>query len=282
MASADAAVVSRQETINYRYVSVSAPSHQTSLKVRFQPPGLPNTIEDIVAVDVATYDRIGPGTTIPIRYLPQFPWIARSAQATSFTFLQPLLDLELIASLVGVLITVGVVLLIARFAGSGLVEASIALSLAWIIIASIVVVTRPLRADRALPLDRQAVAKVLSVVRVNSVLEVRSNARIPMIQPFDLAIIQFVPPGFDHPVKSWDEVDAGSMPSLTQGATVPIQYSSVNPRHAQIVGGTRRAVWINGLPGVGLVATTLVLLCIMANVIRRRRARKLTVSRTSI
>jgi len=276
MVPTQATVVSRREAIYSRYVWVSPPNDQTSLEVRFQPSGASKAVDAIVDVDASTYDHDGPGTAIAIRYLPLFPFIARSSTSTSFTWLQPLLDPEVLATVAGVVVSVGLLFLVARLVGSGLIVAAMALTLAWTIVASVAVVAQPFRAARSLPLDRQAVAQVLEVDTIKVSYSRHSGGSSSLVQPFDLAILQFVPSGFDHPVKAWDEVDAGSVPNLIKGKSIPIEYSSVDPRQAQIVGGTRRVLWLNSLFEVGVIAFLMLLACLIGIFSGGSRRRKST------
>jgi hypothetical protein len=80
-------------------------------------------------------------------------------------------------------------------------------------------------------------------------------------QPFQLADLEFVPVGAAHPIHILDMVDANSVPGLAPGAQVPIAYSAVDSRQAQIDGATRswhgRAFWrlLQLTYGIGALVT---------------------------
>ena len=68
----------------------------------------------------------------------------------------------------------------------------------------------------------------------------------PIGRPFQMVDIEFTPAGSLEPIHAVDRVDAGSVAGLAAGARVPISYSAVDPRGAQIVGATRtydRTAW---------------------------------------
>lgn len=58
-------------------------------------------------------------------------------------------------------------------------------------------------------------------------------------RPFALVDLEFTPPGAREPLHALDTVDLGSVPDLAIGATLPVVYSTAEPRQARLQAGTR-------------------------------------------
>jgi hypothetical protein len=86
-----------------------------------------------------------------------------------------------------------------------------------------------------------ATAQVDGVNLVNALeLSERRQNDIPLLQPFEIVRLRFLPRESSAPVTAVDKVDRGSVADLKSGKTVAITYDVQNPRIARLQQGTRR------------------------------------------
>jgi hypothetical protein len=91
---------------------------------------------------------------------------------------------------------------------------------------------------------RPAKATVMSVPTIVTILGGGTNAKaynveVKLEHPYQLARLQFTPPGATGPVVALDTVDLNSIANLAPKQVVDIDYDATNPRIARIHGGTR-------------------------------------------
>ncbi len=84
-----------------------------------------------------------------------------------------------------------------------------------------------------------ATATIHSVATIKTLGGRSDNKSMPLLHPYQMVVVEFVPPGMDTPVKAVDKVDVGSVPELKQGQSVNILYDAANPRIARLQQGTR-------------------------------------------
>ena len=97
-------------------------------------------------------------------------------------------------------------------------------------------------------------ATVYEVLTITTLGNMEPQQSLPLQHPYQMVLLQFVPPGMDTPVKAVDKVDLGSASNLKEGQSVNIIYDAAHPRIARLQQGTRL------FPGQTL--KTVVLCCI--------------------
>jgi len=118
---------------------------------------------------------------------------------------------------------------------------------------------------RVEPVPQHPVASTATVDRIVTIKTLGGlpNRRaIPLLHPYEIVMLKFVPPGMDTAVMAVDKVDAGSVANLNAGQNVSIVYDAVNPRIARLEQGTRlfpgQAVRIVILCGVVYIVLLLI------------------------
>jgi hypothetical protein len=91
----------------------------------------------------------------------------------------------------------------------------------------------------------QTMATVRGVKTVDRIFAASSAAGESMggqriRHPFQMVDLEFTSPGASEAVHALDLVDLGSVPGLSAGATVPIEYAVADPRAGRMLAGTRR------------------------------------------
>jgi hypothetical protein len=119
----------------------------------------------------------------------------------------------------------------------------------------------PLPMDRSGPIP----AIVRQISTVDHVWSNRESGGQYIPQPFQMVDLEFTPQGASQPVHALDRVDLGTVPGMSVGTTVPVSYSSHNPRLARIEGGThtypdRAVAYIAKLTFLGSAPVIVVLL----------------------
>jgi hypothetical protein len=82
-------------------------------------------------------------------------------------------------------------------------------------------------------------ATVYEVLTITALGNMEPQQSLPLQHPYQMVLLQFVPPGMDTPVKAVDKVDLGSAPNLKEGQAVNIIYDAAHPRIARLQQGTR-------------------------------------------
>ena len=68
------------------------------------------------------------------------------------------------------------------------------------------------------------------------------------IKDFYAVVLLYQPPGSAEPLRAVDRVDLGSIAPPQAGQSIEIEYQTIEPRRAKIIGGTRNFWWINWSP----------------------------------
>ena len=196
--------------------------------------------EAIVRVPGGRYDSLRAGDAIEIRYLPQFPFLARTSDRSTVTALT-----EFGAALVTIPILAwvacGVVALwIAARIGTIPV---VGVSAAWAVAAWTMLFTLPARDG---PRTAEAMAEVRAITLVDRspehVVQRRAHTgrfdnRLTM--PYQVVQLALWAGTIGDTVIALDAVDSGSVQGLAHGARLPVRLDPVAPREAQLAGGTR-------------------------------------------
>lgn len=204
----------------------------------YSVPGQPVQRHASCGVDETTYDSLRQGSPVTVHYLPSLlmqPFVPA-------THMSPC-SLVAISGVSPAIRRLGIALLallpilflwrIVRMRGVAW------LFLAWGALTFIYVII-----PRTEPAPRQPVAGVATVQQITTVRDLirgmRTQDELPLLHPYQVVQLSFLPPGKDAPVIAVDRIDENSIAGLAQGRTVPIVYDASDPRIAQLQGGARR------------------------------------------
>jgi hypothetical protein len=199
----------------------------------------------MVRVPQGRYDSLRAGDPIELRYLPQFPLLARTTDRSTASVAS-----ELAWGLAGIPILIWVVggflaLWIAARMGTIPVLAA---GTAWLVAGYSLLLSPPSREG---PRAVQAVAQVRGVTLVDqSPAHVRSRRRTSGFDrrleiPYQVVELLVPARGGRDTVLAVDAVDSGSVVGLAHGVLLPVRLDPAAPRDAQLAGGTRRFVEAN-------------------------------------
>ena len=93
------------------------------------------------------------------------------------------------------------------------------------------------------PQPHQAVAATATVDKVITIDELGETSKtdgIPLLHPYQIVELEFVPHGMDTPVVAIDKIDQDSVSGLKAGQHVSIAYDAGKPRVARLREGTRQ------------------------------------------
>jgi hypothetical protein len=193
-----------------------------------------------VRVPRERYDALRAGDSIGIRYLPQFPMLARTSDRSTVTALT-----EFTAALVTIPILAwlacGVVALwIAARLGTVPVLAA---SAAWAVAAWMMLFTLPAR-DGARPSEAMAEVRAITLVDRSPERVVHRRPHSGRFDnrldtPYQVVQIALAAGSAGDTVLAVDAVDSGSVKGLAHGARLPVRLDPAAPREAQLAGGTR-------------------------------------------
>jgi hypothetical protein len=196
--------------------------------------------EAIVRVPGTRYDTLRAGDSVEIRYLPQFPFLARTSDRATVTALaefgSALVTIPILAW-----VTCGVVALwIAARLGTIPV---VGVSAAWAVAAWTMLFTLP---GRGGPRPAEATAEVRAITLVDRspehVRQTRTHTgrfdnRLAM--PYQVVQLALWAVAIGDTAIAVDAVDSGSVKGLVNGARLPVRLDPAAPREAQLAGGTR-------------------------------------------
>ena len=192
------------------------------------------------------YDTLRAGDPIELRYLPQFPLLARTTDRSTASVVR-----ELAWGLAGIPILVwlaGGLLVLWIAARMGTIPV-LAASAAWLAAGYSLLLTPPSREG---PRPAQAMAQVRGVTLVD-----KSPARVYRTRyrtggfnrrlevPYQVVELLVPVRGGRDTVLAVDAVDSGSVAGLAHGVGLPVRLDPAAPREAQLAGGTRRFVEAN-------------------------------------
>jgi hypothetical protein len=215
--------------------------------VQFQPADSLAWETIAIAVDTATYDQLHVGMPVRIRYAPN-PTLRMIGNLVSARLEQqwPLASFgALVGSfLAGILVFIGLWLILLA-AWSKWRRGWLAFALIGLMVGGVIFVGSgwplPMPPGPLLP-GRATVTDIWHITEVWGSHESPAEAAV---QPYDIVTLAFVPQGMTDLVVTADMVDAGSVPGLGRGETIPIQYSARNPRRVQISEASRTYYWKN-------------------------------------
>jgi hypothetical protein len=199
-----------------------------------------------VRVSAERYDTLRTGDSIALRYLPQFPLLARTTDRSTASVVS-----ELAWGLAGIPILVWVLggflaLWIAARVGTIPVLAA---GGAWLVAGYSMLLSSPSREG---PRPAQATAQVRGVTLVDKSPARahrsrsrggRFNRRLEV--PYQVVELLVPVRGGRDTVLAVDAVDSGSVAGLAHGGALPVRLDPAKPREAQLAGGTRRFVEAN-------------------------------------
>lgn len=234
-----ASVATKHERVHVRYQPMGEWDRYHEVTATFDVPGGGSSTAT-VRVSADRYATLRAGDSIEVRYLPQFPLLARTSDRSTAGVVR-----DSAAAFVGIpivgWIVVGVLSLwIASLLG---VIPVLAVGAAWAAAAWLLFFTLPSR-DR--PRPAEVMADVQRVTLVNRAPRrtrhpgrgiFRMDRRLDI--PYQVAELR-LPNASGGTVLAVDAVDSGSVHGLVQGARLPVRLDPVAPRDAQLVGGTRR------------------------------------------
>jgi hypothetical protein len=192
------------------------------------------------------YDTLRAGDPIELRYLPQFPLLARTTDRSTASVVR-----ELAWGLAGIPILVwlaGGLLVLWIAARMGTVPV-LAAGAAWLAAGYSLLLSPP---SREAPGPAQAMAQVRGVTLVD-----KSPARMyraprrssgfnrRLEVPYQVVELLVPVPGGGDTVLAVDAVDSGSVAGLANSAVLPVRLDPAAPRDAQLAAGSRRFVEAN-------------------------------------
>jgi hypothetical protein len=198
-----------------------------------------------VRVPRERYDALRPGDPIELRYLQQFPLLARTTDRSTASVAS-----ELAWGLAGIPIlawVVGGFLALWITARMGTIPV-LAPGAAWLAAGYSMLLSPPSREG---PRPAQAMAQVRGVTLVDkSPAHVRSRRRTSGFNrrlevPYQVVELLVPVRGGRDTVLAVDAVDSGSVAGLANGMVLPVRLDPAAPRDAQLAGGTRRFVEAN-------------------------------------
>jgi hypothetical protein len=227
----------------------------------FELPG-DGSSQATVRVPRDRYDALHAGDPIEVRYLPQFPLLARTSDRSTASVARELAwGLVRISILVWLLGGVLVLWIAARIGTIPVLAAGVG----WIASAYPLLFSPPSREG---PRPTAAAAEVRNITLVD-----KSPARVSRTRrrtsgfnrrlEIPYQVVQLLVPvrGGRDTVLAVDAVDSGSVRELAFGARLAVRLDPAAPREAQLAGGTRRFVAANRyhflipVVGFGLLGT---------------------------
>jgi len=203
----------------------------------YSVPGQPLEHRAICDVDEITYDSLHKGSAVVVHYLPSLlvqPFIPAThlspcSAMASISFNTPLRYLALACV---ALLPILVLWRVCR------IRSAVWLFLAWLGLTLAYVVMPRTEPEPQGPLPATAIVdRIVRVTKLGD--EQRSNKGIPLLHPYQVVELKFVPPGMDTAVTAVDKIDENSVPGLKEGRSAAIVYDAAHPRVARLQGGTR-------------------------------------------
>ena len=193
-----------------------------------------------VRVPGERYDALRAGDSIEIRYLPQFPVLARTSDRSTLTALAEFGD-RLVAIPILAWLAIGIpALWIAARMGTIPV---VGVSAAWAVAAWTMLFTVPSHEG---PRPEEALAEVRAITLVDRSPEHVTQTRTHtgrfdnrLAVPYQVVQLALASAVIGDTVLAVDAVDSGSVKALAHGARLPVRLDPSAPREARLSGGTR-------------------------------------------
>ncbi len=210
------------------------------LQVQFQVPGERLSRYAQGNVDLLTYDRTRIGDRVAVRYLPspvlhQLVIIPTARLASDTTFSLPADSYGPLERVIGVTLLLLLLLVLAVKTKNRIAR------ILFIVAGSLAFGYFLFPRQTLAPAGniQSARATVAHISTVTHILEGRRKRGMATSQPYDIVQLSFTPQGRTESVIAVDEIDHDSIPELSPGEVLPIEYQSDQPRIARILGGTR-------------------------------------------
>jgi hypothetical protein len=243
-------VANKRERIHRRTRSDSwNPVFHVSLACRWPDAGAPFSPPEF-DTDEAEFDRIQPGTPFEVRYLSDVPQLlilvgingAHLARETTAVHAgRTLMALAPLLALGGFML---LVLFLAWLTTKRNVRGA-----RWIIFgllgAAFMYVLTPTLPVTLFGKTARATATVKELQAFTRLLNSSKSRGITASTPYELVVLEFLPPGRREPVLAGDMIDIASQPNLAVGQLVAIDYEVDHPRRANIAGATRSYYYEN-------------------------------------
>jgi hypothetical protein len=196
--------------------------------------------EAFVRVSGPRYDSLRAGDAIGIRYLSQFPALARTSDRSTVTALAEF-GSRLVAIPILAWLAIGILALCIA-ARMGTIPV-VGVSAAWALAAWTMLFTVPSREG---PRPVEALAEVRAITLVDRSPEHVTQTRTHtgrfdnrLAVPYQVVQLALASAVIGDTVLAVDAVDSGSVKGLAHGARLPVQLDPAAPREAQLAGGTR-------------------------------------------
>ena len=199
-----------------------------------------------VRVPVERYDRLRVGDPIEVRYLPQFPLLARTSDRATASVASELAwglaGIPILVWVVGGLLALGIA---ARLGTAPVLVAG----MAWIAASYPLLFTPPSR-ERPRPAPATAQVRGITLIdkspsRISSTSGRTSRFNRRLQIPYQVVELSIPISGGRDTVIAVDAVDSGSVVGLAHGSHLPVRLDPAVPREAQLASGTRRFVEAN-------------------------------------
>ncbi|HEX6643072.1 MAG TPA: DUF3592 domain-containing protein [Gemmatimonadales bacterium] len=228
-----------------------------------------------VRVPEARYDALRAGDSIEVRYLPQFPALARTSDRSTVTALAEFgARLMAIPILAWLALGIPALWIAARI---GMIPV-LGVSVAWAVAAWTMLFAMPSRGGAR---PAEAIAEVRAITLVDRAPERITPSRTysprfdnRLEAPYQVVQLALVSDAVGDTVLAVDAVDSGSVKGLAHGARLPVRLDPATPRGAQLAGGTRRFVDANRFHFLMPVAGCVILGALMALAYGWRRSRR--------
>lgn len=256
------------------------------LQVQFHVPGevMPRYAQG--NVDLLTYDRTRIGDGVLVRYLPspvlhQLVLIPTARLASDTTFSLPADSYGPLQRVIGVVLLLFLLLVLAVKAKNRFAK------MLFIVLGSIAFgyFLFPRQTPAPAGNIQSARATVSHISTVTRILEGRRKRGMATSQPYDIVQLSFTPQGRTESVLAVDEIDHDSIPGLSPGEILPIQYQSDQPRIVRILGGSRtfpEGARISFVVNTGAMFLFLWFVHWLHNIIRSKARRMLVNAQTEV
>ena len=268
-----AKVAEKRERIVVRYQPMGEWDRYFEVTAAFDRPNGERHVAT-VRVPAERYAALRAADSIDVRYLPQFPLLARTSDRSTADAVRDVAVAFIGIPIVG-WITAGLLSLwiVSRL---GVVPV-LAVGAAWGTAAWLLFFTPPSR-ERPRPAETMAeVQRITLVSRAPWRTHNRRPGRFRFDRRLDLpyqVVELHLPNVSGDTVLAVDAVDSGSVAGLAHGARLPVRLDPAAPREARLAGGTRRFAEVNRYHLVGPVFGFVILGTLAASGYAWRRSRR--------
>lgn len=266
-------VAGKRERIIVRYQPMGEWDRYFEVTAAFDRPNGESHVAT-VRVPAERYASLRAGDSIEVRYLPQFPLLARTSDRSTAGAVRDIAAGFVRIPLVAWVAAGVLSLWIASRLG---VVPVFAVGAAWATAAWLLFFTPPSR-ERPRPAETMAeVQRITLVNRAPSRTRNRRPGRFRFDRRLDLpyqVVELHVPNESGDTVLAVDAVDSGSVKGLVHNARLPVRLDPDAPRDARLAGGTRRFTEVNRYHFVGPVFGFVILGTLAASGSAWRRSRR--------